>query len=814
VTLWEDLVKDTRYALRLLGRSPAFALAAILSLAFGIAANTAVFSLVDAVLLRSLPVERPDELVFLDVVGPRGRIGGPTYPAYDRIAHETEAFSGTAAFAADELRVEVDGQPEQVFGQVVSSGYFELLGIAPARGRLLSASDDRLDPPAAVIGYGYWQRRFGGSPDVIGRTIGYANRLFTIVGITPAGFQGLEPGRPVDVTFPIALFPGMMANPDARWFTAIGRVRTGTSRQQAAAQADGVLQSSVVDRAGLAGGRTDAPVRLDLSPASRGMDEVRRQFSRPLAALWLVAALVLVIACANLATLLLTRGAARTREFAIRLATGAGRGRLLRQLLTETLVVFLLGAGAGLLLARVATDLLTGLFASGRRPILLDVPYDWRVAAFTAASALAAAVATGLWPAIRATWTDPVDGMKDGESRIAGSARAGAAGRLLVTSQVALSFVLLAAALMFARTLTNLRDVDLGFRPGRVLTMSLDPAFGPGDASTERQQFWSAMLERVRAMPGVDAASLSVLTPLSGRDTGAAVTPSGFQPRSEDDRRVHLNHVSDDYFATFGVALSSGREFTLRDSADAPKAAVINEAAAALYFEGRNPIGETLNFGGGRVYRIVGVAHDHKHTSVRDAAPRFVFVPLLQPVDRNGRLTLAVESRRPVPEMAREVAITARQVRQRTLIADVISVDAQIDATLLAERLLSMLAAAFALLALALAAVGLFGTLSYTVARRRPEFGVRIALGEAPSRVASSVVRQVMGQVVLGIALGAPIAYAIGRATQGLLFGVTPADPASYLLGAALLTLTASLSAWVPSRRAASTDPAETLRQG
>jgi hypothetical protein len=473
VGLLEDLVKDVGYAFRLLGRSPGFALTAVLSLALGIGAITAIFSLVDTVLLRLLPVERPHELVFLHTAGTEGRGGAPPYPYFERFRSETSSFAGMAAFAADELRVEVDGMVEQVSGQVASGDYFDVLGLKPAAGRLMTLDDEKLDPPVAVIGYGYWQRRFGGATGAIGRTLSFRDRIFTIVGVTPAEFWGLQPGRQVDVTLPITQERGLLANAGAWWFDAVARLRPEATIQQATVQADTIFQSFMKDRDRSGELRRKHFDHVELAPASRGLESLRSRFSRPLHALTLVAGIVLLVACANLGNLLLARGAARAREFAIRLATGAASGRLLRQLLTETLLLFLLGAAAGLSMAYVAIQGLTGFFAIGRNPVLLDVQFNWRLAAFAAGVALAAGLVTGLWPAVRALRTDPQAATKDGESRLAGSRRWGAAGRLLVAGQVALSLVLLVAAVMFVKTMGNLRAVELGFAGERAA--ALDP---------------------------------------------------------------------------------------------------------------------------------------------------------------------------------------------------------------------------------------------------------------------------------------------------------------------------------------------------
>jgi predicted permease len=807
-----DAVQDARYGLRLLRRTPGFTVAAVLTLALGIGANTAIFSLVNTVLLRLLPVERPQELVFIQSAGTEGRGATPPYPYFERVRNETSAFSGMAAFAADELRLEVDGIVEQLFGQIASGSYFDMLGLRPAVGRLLTMDDERLDPPVAVISYGYWQRRFGGDPRAIGRTISFGDRMFTIVGVTPAEFWGLYPGRQVELTLPVTQARGMLTNVTTwSWFEAIARLRHGASIEQATAQADTIFQSFIKDRDRSEEMRVKHFDHIELASASRGLDRLRTRFSRPLYALTLVAGLVLLIACVNLGNLLLVRGAARTREFAIRQATGAGSVRLLRQLLIETCLLFLVGALAGLVVASVVIRALTGFFAIGRNPIVLDVHYDWTLVAFAAAISVPAALVTGLWPALRAARINPQGAMKESDARLAGSLRMTVVGRVLVSSQVALSLALVVGAVIFVKTMVNLRAIDLGFTPGRVLTMSLDPMLRD-EAGMTREQFWTRVLDRVRGLPGIRAASLSVLTPLSGRDTGRGVTVAGFQPRSQADGVVRLNHVSEDYFRTFGIELVAGRAFTASDAPGAAKVAVVNEAAAAAYFGGRSPIGQTIMFGKA-AYQVVGVVRDHKHKSLREQAQRFVFLPIWQRLDPITRITLAVSSDHAPSTLARTVAHEARAVHASTLVSDVIDVEEQIDASLVSERLLSTLASAFAVLALGLAAIGLYGVMSYSVARRHSEFGVRLALGARPSRIASGIFREVALQVAAGLALGIPAALTIARMAEGMLFGTTSADPAHYVLSAAILAAVACVAAWIPAYRASTIDPTVALRQ-
>ena len=812
IGLLEDFVADMRHARRVLWRSPGFALTAIVSVALGIGANVAIFGLADAVLLRTLPVQRPHELVFLKIGGSERVGGAPPYPCFDRIRQEVTPLQGLAAFAADEIRVEVDGTLEQVFGQVVSDNYFSTLGLRPAAGRLLSAGDEGLAPPVAVIGYAYWHRRVGGDPSAIGRVIRLGDVAFTIVGVTPREFTGLEPGRRVDVSVPITNARPAMEDAGAWWFEAVGRLAPGQRLEEATARADTVFQSFMRDRPGYGESRERFFQRVVLEPGARGLGRLREQYAAPLLVMGAIGAMVLLIACANLGCLLIARGEARVREMAIRMATGAGTGRLVRQLCTETLLLFVLGTTGGLALAHVALQGVLAIFGGGRRPVYLDVHYDWRLAAFASAVTLLAGVITGLWPAMRALRTDPHQAMKDGEGRVAGSRRATAASRVLVAAQVAVSLVLLVAAVLFGGTMMNLRGIDPGFRGSHVLTMSIDLVL-PGEAArTVRPAFHRQVLDAVRAMPGVNAASLAILTPLSGRDSARSVTVAGFEPRNDDQRMARLNHVSEDYFRTFGIPLVVGRAFTSGDTASTRKVAVINAAAARLYFPGRSPIGETIGLGDRASYEIVGIAGNHKHRTLREDPERIVFIPLAQPLQGIGRVTLSVASRRPQSELARAVAAEVRRTNGRALVSDVVSVEQTIDATLVSERLLSRLAGVFGGVALLLAMVGLYGTLSYSVACRRAEFGVRLALGARPAQVAAGVLGEMARPVALGVVLGLPAAWLVARSAAALLFGIEPGAAVPYIASSAALALVAVAASWMPARRACRVDPASALR--
>lgn len=818
VGLVEDLVRDVRYGVRLLGRAPMFTATAVLSLAIGLGVTTGIFSIADVVLWRLLPVSHPEQLVFLKTAGTAEVGGAPPYPVFRQMRIDSAAFTGMAAFASDDLRIDIDGQLEQVHGQLASGNYFDLLGVAPMAGRLTTQADEDALQPVAVVSHGFAQRRFGGPRHAIGRTIGFPDTRFTIVGVTPPGFVGLQPGRVVDITLPIVFERDALESTETWWFEVVARLAPDTTTAAATAQVDAIFQTFMngVDAASsTASMRRSHFDHLTLVPAAQGLDQLRGRFSTPLHILILVSGAVLLITCLNLGNLLLVRGATRERELAIRVAAGAGDGRLCRQLLTETLLLFVAGGALGMVVASMVVAVLTGYFAIGRSPILVDVSWDWRLGAFAAGITLVAGLLTGLWPALRLLRSDRGSALSGHGVRLAGSARISRVARWSVASQVALSLVLVVAATMAMQTMANLRAVPLGFQPAQILTMSLDPLnLVASDTNDEaRASFWRESLRRIRALPGVDAASLSVLTPLSGRDRGRFVRVAGFDPQTTDDRLIRVNLVSDGYFETFGVERRQGRVLTAADTQTA-MVAVVNEAAVAKYFGGRGALGETLDIGEFGAYQIVGVVADHTHRSLRETAPPMAFISLWRMAESPARITLAVGSALPAAAVARAVADQVRSVHSQTLISDVLAVDEQIDATLVVERILTTLATGVAVLAVGMAMLGLHGVLSATVARRRTEFGVRMALGASRGHVAWSVYREVIWQVAAGLVGGVPVALALTPYGANLLYGVRPADPSTILLSIVVLALVAAVAAGLPVRRALSIPPSEALREG
>jgi len=812
----DALVQDIRYGLRSLRKSPGFAATALLSLALGIGANTAFFSLLDAVILRTLPVQEPENLVFVNSVSATGRANGaPPYPCFERLRDETHSFIGIAAFASDDLDFNIDGRLEQVFGQYVSGNYFTLLGVKPYLGRLLTTEDERLDPPVAVISYGYWQKRFGGNPAVIGKAILRDSRSLTIVGVSPPEFLGIQPGRSMDVTAPITLeSPRLLQDKTTWWLNAFARLKPGVLPDQARAEVDGIFQSFMVGVGMAADLRRTGFDHMELRPASKGLDDLRRRFSKPVLALMAIVGLVLLIGCANLANLFMARASSRRKEFAVRLAIGAGRGRLVRQLLTETLLLFSAGAAIGLFVARWSVDFLEGFFAVGRSPVHIDAHIDLRVLAFTAAVTLLTGILFGLVPALSAVRSDAYPVLKDSESRVT-SSRGVNARQLLVIAQVVFSLVLLVAAGLFIRTLANLGKLDAGFRSEHVLTLSVQP-LGAEYRGPRLAAVWTDLLARVRTIPGVRSASLSRLTPLSGRDSSTVVKVSGSDARSFQEQLVHQDDVSDGYFETLGIPVLRGRGLTPADVQGAAQVAIINEAAVRFYFGNRDPLGGTLEFGGNSgstsVYQIVGVVANVKNRSLREEAQRFAYVPMTQPRNRLNRLTLSLKTEGDPVRLLAAVRQQIESLGTNILISDILTMQQQIDAALVEERLMSLLSAFFGILALSLSAIGLYGTLSQLVVQRTGEIGVRIALGAARGDVLWMILRRSLVVVVLGIALGVPAALFAARPIETLLYGLKPTDAGILIFAASVLLVVALLASYLPARRASRIDPIVALR--
>jgi predicted permease len=819
-----DFWQDLRYGARALLKNPGVAVVAVLSLALGIGANTAIFSLIDAVLLKMLPVERPEELYFIQNVGTRRPEGGaPPYPCFERFRDHTQSFTGLAAFSGMDPRVKIDGQLEEWRGQRVSGNCFSLLGVKAILGRTLSPADDAVpgkggpDGWVAVISYNYWTRRFGRDPRVIGKVVQLGNNPVTIIGVTEPEFHGLGPGRAFDVLLPM-MTAGVerLAEKEAWWFTAVGRLKPGVPLEQARVELDTIFQSYMDETSMSAESRREAFNRIDLRPASRGLNELRRQFSQPLQALMATVALVLLIACANVANLLLARATARRKEFAVRLALGASRFRLLRQMGTESLLLVGLGGLLSLLFARWGSAFLMSFFAAGRGRLFVNLPLDHRVLLFTTGVALVTGLIFGVFPALQATRVDPNPALKDSAGT---STRSRSRfGRSLVVAQVALSLLLLVGAGLFLRTLHNLKNIDSGFRPEGVLTMPVSPEESVYQG-VRLANLWKEALASVERLPGVRSASLSALTPLDGSDRGVGIEVSGYTLRTERDKGIRLNQVSPGYFQTFGIAVLQGRAFADSDNETAPRVALFNEAAARFYFGDRNPIGAQVRFvfdprneKPPAPYEIVGVVKDARYQTLREPDTRMIYLPVAQKRDRLGRLILAVRAEGKPADLSHALSSAVRALGPDIFLTDIATLSERVDQSLVQERLVATLSLFFGLLALLLACIGLYGVLTYDVARRTQEIGIRMALGANSQRVVQLVLREALLWVTVGVVLGLGAALATTQWIESLLFDLKPHDPLTIGLAALVLLVVAAVAGYLPARRAARVDPLVALR--
>ncbi|HEX6069119.1 MAG TPA: ABC transporter permease [Longimicrobiaceae bacterium] len=831
---WLDsLVADVRYALRSLRASPGFAVVAILSLGLAIGANTAIFSLIDAVLLRSLPVMRPEELVRVTTPMRSGGLGEGsdnfTNPLWEELRDQQDVLSGAFATMDERFQLGEGGESRPVEGAWVSGGFFSTLGVRPAAGRLVAPADDyRGCSPVAVVSHGYWRSAYGGSSDVVGRTLSLNGHPFEIIGVAGEGFSGLQVGRAAEVYVPLCTMPIVQGGQDrlddrTSWnLYVFGRLRPGVTAEAAgrrlAALAPAIFGATVPEDWPTEAKEDYRRTTLTAVPAANGYSGVRSQYRDALVALMAAVGLVLLIGCANVANLLLARASSRRHEVAVRLAIGAGRGRLVRQLLTESLVLALLGAAVGLLLARVATRLLMPyMVMRGQRgeAVWLDLTIDGRILAFTLVVATGTAVLFGLVPAWRSARVDPRGALKGSERSIVEGHSRFRIGHALVVGQIALSLVLVVGAGLLLGTFSRLASEDPGFEPQGVLLASVDMG-NAGIPEEDLPRLKREILDRVRATPGVASASASSITPLSGVRVNSDVEVEGYTPATPRDASVFFNWVSDGFFSTMGTPLLAGREFDEGDGAQSPPVAIVNEAFVRKFFNGVNPLGRRLTIkgrtGDDRLLHIVGVVRDTKYHSMREEGEPLAFVPISQ-ADGPDRPWLELELRGRgatsslVPTVTRAVGEVNGNfsIQYRTL-------EAQLDASLARERLLAMLSGLFGGLALVLAVVGLYGTMAYSVAQRRGEIGIRIALGAARTRVMRLVLGEAGRLVVAGLLLGAVGALVATRWVESFLFGVAPSDLATWTASATTLALAAVAACAIPAWRAARMDPNAVLR--
>ena len=817
----ETLIQDVRYAVRSSRRTPGFACAAIATLALGIGANTAIFSLMNAVLFRTLPVAAPQDLHFIALGAGSDLLTASNYLWLESIRRREDVFSGVAGYNIRDFKVATDEGQQRVVGQYVTGNYHALVGVPIARGRGFVAEDDRAPGGGsiAVISDGYWTRRFGRAPDVLGKTLVVGGRTVTIVGVSAPGFEGMQPGRSLDITLPLSIRaadePGFLAERDS-WTSMplVARLKPGTDVRQAQAVVKAAFREHLAEHqirgfARMPSGDERSAVLL---PAAKGHDRLRTDYSTPLTVLMGMVGLVLLVSCVNVANLLLVRGTARANEVAVRMSVGASRGRLIRQFLTESLLFSLSGGALGLLLAGWSTWFIASLFLENQNPIVINAQPDVVVFLFTMLLSLLTGLVFGLMPAVNATRLDLAPTLKLRDVTSVGVGRL--SGRqILVAAQIALCLVLVFGAGLLVRTQRNLQQVQGGFATENILVSALDAndtTFPP-----ERMvELCSSAVERLRDRTGAISGSCSTMSPVDtafeGRVLGIPTPPPG-----PGANRVSANTVTPDYFRTFGIDLVRGRLFTAQDTASAPRVALVNETAARFYFGGADPIGRPIAFGSkpdpARVMTVVGIVRDARH-SLRQSPPRMVYQPLAQINQPPDTLTAAIRTtsdptpaaglvRGEVAALSRDVAVTWVRTMQQ-----------QIAASLTSERLLSTLSTAFGLLALLLACIGLYGVVSYDVARRSRDIGIRLALGAERSTVLTGVLRQTATITAVGIVGGLVAAALASQFVEGFLFELTPRDPVTLGVATGMLALSALLAGYVPARRASRIDPAVALR--
>ena len=799
------LIQDLRYAVRTLTRTRAFTIVAVLTLALGIGANTAIFSLMDQVLLRLLPVTDPRELVQLDGPGTfRGRTANArtfSYPMYRDLRDRNDVFTGLVARGPATATFTYRGQTERVNVELISGNTFAVLGVQPMLGRALTDDDDRAPGahPVAVLSYGYWQRRFARDRSILDQVITINSTPMTVVGIAPNGFAGIVSAAAPDLFVPIMMKAEItptwndLDNRQSRWLNIVGRLKPALTAETAKAQLDVVYRQineyEVVAVPGFAAASQEFKDRfrakqLDLYPAGRGLSDVRGLVSAPLYVLMVMVGLVLLIACANVANLLLARAMGRQKEIAIRLALGAGRGRLVRQLLTESLILALVGGGTGLMLSVWLGELLVRVMPGEQLSRALSTAPNLRVGGFTALLSLATAILFGIAPALRGPKLELNRTLREGAGTVAGAAHHGRIRKGLVVAQVALSMLLVAGAGLFARSLYNLQHRNPGFDTNNLISFTVDPALAGYDQARIKR-FYDTLLARLREQPGVLAASAAQVGVLTGSGSRRTIRVPGYEPRPDENMNPSTNEVGPDYFRTMGLPLVAGRAITDRDAAGAP-VAVVNETFARDFFGRDNPIGRRFYFRPSSdplEVEIVGVVKDALYENMREGTTkenptlRFAYTPYQQSDELNEMTIYVRASSSSAATLPYRIRQTVRDVDAGVSVDQMQTLERTVDDALFNERMLALLSGAFGVLATVLATVGLYGVLSYIVSRRTREIGVRIALGADRGTVIGMVLKEVALLTLAGIALGVPAALSLSQLVRSQLFGISPADP-------------------------------------
>jgi predicted permease len=837
-----SLLADLRFALRGLRRSPLFAIVATLSLGLGIGANTAIFTLIDQILLRKLPVRAPEELVMLIQ---RGNHNGSnmgsrmhSYPIYQDYQQKATPLSQVIARRLVSVSFAVDNQTERLDAEMVSGNYFSMLGVRPAIGRVLSSKEDDQvynGHPVAVLSYDYWVSRFARDPGVIGKKVQINNYPMTIVGVSAAGFDGLDPARSPQIRVPILMKPVVLPewtwmradDRRSRWVQVFARLKPGQTVESAQPPMQGLFTQIRKYEATLPAAKDWSAYSkeqflkgtLHVEKADIGYSSLRNDFSTALVVLMCMVGLVLLIACANVANLLIARGFMRQREIAVRLSLGATRGRLVRQLLVESLLLSAFGGALGVFVAVALTRGLLALIPSESNPLQIQAEPDLRILGFTFALTLATGVVFGLLPALRASRPDPWTTLKDTVGSIAGGGGSLFLRKGLVTAQVALSFLLLFGAGLFVRSLQNLRTTDPGVDLDNLVTFQLSPALN-GYTEERGAQFYRDLLQNLQSAPGVKSAGQASVSILSGDEWDSTMSVEGHKAADGEDMQAFMNALSPGYFKTMQIPILEGRDF--RDSEgrdqfddtkpDLHRVAIVNQKFARHFFKGASPIGKRLGWGDGPDTKmnieIIGMVADSLYEGPREGVRRQVFIPAW------GRGSSAIYMRT-ATSSAGAYSLIRNEVRRLDPAMPVYSLktlQGQLDETLLSDRLVALLSAGFGLLATLLASIGLYGVMAFVVARRRKELGIRLALGAQPSQLTWMVMREVLLLLVIGLAVGIPAALGLGRYVASQLYGIEAHDPAMAIATVVLLTLVSTAAGLIPARRASQINPIMALR--
>ncbi len=833
--MFQSLLQDISYGIRQLKQNPGYALVAILSLGLGVGANTAMFQLVDAIRLKSLPVRDPPQLVSIEFAKGTSRAGWfssrsaeLTYAQWNEIRAHQQAFSGVLAWSAARFNLATGGEARYAEGLYVSSDFFSVLGVNPQLGRTFTREDDSetCSSAGAVLSYPFWQREFGGDPGVLGRTIQLDGHALPVIGVTPPSFFGVEVGNRYDVAIPLCADrlladdkKGRIPIRSAWWLSMMGRLKPGWTEKRAAAHLEAlapqIMRATLPETYKPEMAKKYLANKLTASAAGKGVSDLRYEYERPLWLLMATTGLVLLIACANLANLLLARASVREREFAVRLAIGASRWRLVRQLLVESLLLATGAAVVGAFLAQVLSRSLVAFMSTSRNPLFVGLDLDWRVLGFTGALGILTCLLFGLAPALRASRHSPASAIRaGGRSMTAGREKFGLR-RTLVATQVALSLVLLVGALLFVRSLRNLLTTETGFNAEGVLVVNLD--FGRMQLSKERRlPFARDMLERLKSKPGVMTAGQVWFTPVSGSGWNNDVGPDG-AIAAASGKQSFFNRVGPGYFRTMGTRLVAGRDFDDRDAGSSPKVAIVNEAFANKFFAGKNPVGHTfhLEAEAGKpepLIQIVGLVKNMKYYQLKEEFLPVGFLPVAQDEDPGSGATFVLRVQGPPGDAIKTVKTAVAEVSP-SIGLEFRPFSSQIEESIQQERLMATLSAGFGVLAVLLATLGLYGVISYMVARRRNEIGVRMALGANRGQVIRLILREAVLLLGLGLAAGVLITLWAGRAAAALLFGLKPYDPVSMLAAAALLAAISLAAAYSPAHRAAGLEPMNALRE-